>query len=345
MKIVRKIIDKTSFKNKLPENFDPKDRWLFDTHINTYIHEVKLYADKNVVFLPDHIVTKGLKIWRGEMTNHYLDQKMYVIKRGIKALLRGTIKLKGKYILVTDDWSWSYFHWTGDVLPKVYLVKDQLKDYTVLLPESFKNHQYILESLSLFNAKLHFFSPAKNLRIEELMIPSPVGSSGVFNYDVLKGLSRFIRTHEKVKQQNARSPERIYISRGKAKYRKILNEDELITLLVSLDFEIIYTEKLTLIQQVQLVSNCKWLISQHGAGLTNELYLSPGSNVLEIRHPEDHLNNCYYLMATALELNYHYFLGQADNKDPHYADVTVDLPSFLKCVQNFLAVDHHVQHS
>lgn len=336
MKIVKKILDKADYKNELPVNLKEKDRWLFQTHVNTYLHEIKIYSGKNVLLLPEHILMKKQKIWREELTNHYLKNKTYVIKRLIKAFLRGTIKLKGKYVLITDDWSASYFHWTADALQRLYLIKDEMKEYTLLIPEYFKKYSYITESLSMFNARVHFFPTDKNLRIEELLVPSPAGGSGIFNYEVIRGLSCYLKDHKKINEQQTPAYHKIYISRGKALKRKILNEEEVISILMQLNFEIVYMEDIGFIEQIKLLSNCKYLVSLHGAGLTNELFLPASANVLEIRHPKDHLNNCYYTLAAALNLKYHYFLGDATDDDPHSSDITIDPSSFQKSISQFL---------
>ena len=129
---------------------------------------------------------------------------------------------------------------------------------------------------------------------------------------------------------------KIYISRAKAPKRKILNEEEIISILVSLGFEIIYMEDLDFFSQVKLMSECKYLVSLHGAGLTNELYLPETAKVFEIRHPKDKLNNCYYLLATALSLKYYYFLGDSFEDDPHCANITIDIPSFSESITKYL---------
>ena len=57
----------------------------------------------------------------------------------------------------------------------------------------------------------------------------------------------------------------------------------------------------------------KYLISNHGAGLTNMLFMKAGGNVLELRHRGDKHNNCYFSLASTLRLNYYYQLCDSEN--------------------------------
>ena len=57
------------------------------------------------------------------------------------------------------------------------------------------------------------------------------------------------------------------------------------------------------------------------------LFMSPGANVLELRHATDRINNCYFTMASAMNLNYFYQSCEPANRDedPHSADLKVDV--------------------
>jgi capsular polysaccharide biosynthesis protein len=121
--------------------------------------------------------------------------------------------------------------------------------------------------------------------------------------------------------------ERIYISRRSAGRRKIGNEDELTQIFRKFDFRLIRAEELSFEEQVKLISRARYLVSNHGAGLTNMLFMRDGGSVLELRHVSDYINNCYFILASALDLKYYYQLCKAekDFADPHTADLIVDL--------------------
>jgi capsular polysaccharide biosynthesis protein len=92
------------------------------------------------------------------------------------------------------------------------------------------------------------------------------------------------------------------------------------------DFRIIRSENHSFAEQVRIASRARYLVSNHGAGLTNILFMSPDTNVLELRHVTDRVNNCYFTLASALNLNYFYQSCEpADrDEDPHTGDLKVD---------------------
>jgi hypothetical protein len=51
-----------------------------------------------------------------------------------------------------------------------------------------------------------------------------------------------------------------------------------------------------------------------------------GGSVLELRHQTDRTNNCFFTLASALDLNYFYQTCAPQNvkADPHEADLLID---------------------
>jgi hypothetical protein len=51
-----------------------------------------------------------------------------------------------------------------------------------------------------------------------------------------------------------------------------------------------------------------------------------GGSVLELRHQTDNINNCFFTLASALDLNYFYQTCAPQNvkADPHEADLLID---------------------
>ena len=119
---------------------------------------------------------------------------------------------------------------------------------------------------------------------------------------------------------------RVYISRQRAAKRTIVNEPEVIDVLLEFGFQIVCAEDLSLAEQIKMFSAAQHLVSNHGAGLTNMLFMSPGANMLELRHRTDGINNCYFTLASALQLNYFYQSCEPVNpaEDPHTAQLLVD---------------------
>src|SRR6185295_8017269 len=107
--------------------------------------------------------------------------------------------------------------------------------------------------------------------------------------------------------------------------RRVLNEAEVSGLLREYGFVTLYFEDYTFEKQVHLSSNATMLISIHGAGLTNMLFMKEKASVLEFRPKNDHTNLCYYALASALDLNYYYQFGEAgDPTQSIHDDLFID---------------------
>jgi hypothetical protein len=95
--------------------------------------------------------------------------------------------------------------------------------------------------------------------------------------------------------------------------RKVLNIDKVIKLIANMGFadmtwlssHILYFEKLTLSQQILIMEHTDILITPHGAGLINLMYMAPYSVVIEL------YNAMWYepwYQSTAIALDLHYFV-------------------------------------
>lgn len=92
--------------------------------------------------------------------------------------------------------------------------------------------------------------------------------------------------------ENAFKPEvpvqgakRIFVTRGEARRRRLLNEPQIIALLQKFDFEIVNPGTLDFLDQVRAFSNAEVIIGCHGAALTNLLFAPRGGCLIELRPP------------------------------------------------------------
>ena len=324
------LCPETTVSRQPPANLREPDVGLFRHEFEKTIPAARLIRVNNVRVSPEGILIKGGKILPESFAFPFLRDEWKtrsVVKLlGRNYLFRKVSDLQEEAVWITDAWSTGYFHWLADVLSKLYLIRDLARERIVLLPQAYSLFDFVRPSLAAFEIqKVQFMNAGEVVRCQKLLLPTPVAPSGHFRNEVIQGVRRQLLAHFGAGEPNANR--RIYISRARAPKRRISNEDEVLSVLQKLDFEIVYAEDLAFVEQVKLFSQARYLVSNHGAGLTNMLFLQDGGSVLELRHHTDRINHCYFTLASALNLNYFYQKCDplAPDEDAHTADLTVDV--------------------
>ena len=135
---------------------------------------------------------------------------------------------------------------------------------------------------------------------------------------------------------------KVYVSRKKAATRKVGNEDECIQILEEYGFKTICFEDYPFEQQARIALEAQYLVANHGAGLTNIIYMKAGGSVLELRKEDDKHNNCFFALASALQLKYFYQLCDSDDPDEdpntvNSANITVNCRLLRENIEQMLA--------
>ena len=129
---------------------------------------------------------------------------------------------------------------------------------------------------------------------------------------------------------------RLYISRSNATRRKIIGEDRIVELLGLLGFSIVHPENLSVAQQVKIFSGAEVVVSPHGAALTNTVFCSPGTRVLELFSPRT-TPPCYWILAAHCRLEYQCLVGESipsseDAANPAEADILLDIEKLKRAL-------------
>jgi capsular polysaccharide biosynthesis protein len=164
-----------------------------------------------------------------------------------------------------------------------------------------------------------------------LLIPSHTALSGHYNKTAISGVRELLLQC----YENFPSPiaaEKLYISRRKAKVRRLVNEGDVEAILAEYGFTTVCLEDYTFEEQVGIVSKARYMVSNHGAGLTNMMLLPSQANILELRKRGDGHNNCYFSLASCLRLRYFYQLcdPQDSSHDAYTADLRVQTESLRR---------------
>jgi len=227
---------------------------------------------------------------------------------------------------IVDDWSYGYFHWLADALTRLFTIKHLLGELVLLLPHRYAGLEFVRSSLEPFDVReVEYLREGEVVRCERLLVPTPTAPSGQYNEEVIRSVRDVLVGA--YGQAAGGGGERIYISRGKARKRRIVNEGAVVDTLREFGFGVVHAEEHSLAEQVRIASAAPCMVSNHGAGLTNMLFMRAGGSVLELRHRTDRINNCYFALASALGLDFFYQACDPENpgEDAHTANLLVDV--------------------
>ena len=166
--------------------------------------------------------------------------------------------------------------------------------------------RYQQQSLDFFGAGQRVVRVDSNFVAPKITFASPVARS----------MTRFsplvLEFYRNVRGAPDRARRRIYISRGKARLRRLLNEAELESALTQAGFEIVDTATMSFSEQVAMFQGAEFIIGPHGAGLANMLFCSPGAKVIEINHDNfEEGPTCYAALTDMFDLRYCLVIGKA----------------------------------
>jgi capsular polysaccharide biosynthesis protein len=221
--------------------------------------------------------------------------KNYWLRRGALSARSG--------LWVIDNYSPdNYHHWMLDCLPRLLAAEEEHPDErVVLLPRYYCRQPYIAFTLRIFPRieQIRWIDARTKTRVQRLaFVPRQTGH---------RLAAQLAEVAERLRDISGEpgSSRRLYFSRADASRRRARNEDELIPVLRSFDFEIVKVDPHRPWEQVQASAGADLMVGVHGAGLTNLMFMRPGGHLLELRHNrQDIFFDAYRPMAEMLGIVY-----------------------------------------
>lgn len=135
----------------------------------------------------------------------------------------------------------------------------------------------------------------------------------------------------------ARSPygERIYVTRKDAQggARQVLNERDVLNGLHKLGFKPVVLGDLSLAEQAAVFRDAKYIVSPHGAGLSNLIHCSPGTCVLEMQARDHYTKVFWSLGVISGSKRYDVLPCESSGSGPAYLrDITIDIDAMMRNV-------------
>lgn len=242
--------------------------------------------------------------------------------------IRPPVHLHGTTAVIATTLGAGYSHWLLEELPRLLALKPD--DCETLVAHA--AHSYNREAF-----RLHGFSgkilPAKreaHHSCEQLLVPS----LGQLTPSTVLALDEFTAP---LRLPSWLFGKRLYISREKAKRRRVANETELWTELAAHGFVKLHLEELTWAQQITAFRAAKIIVAPHGAGLANLVFCQSGTKVIELFN-RSYVSPLYWQLAALKGLDYRPLvsLGEeplAQKLEANRLDIEADLAQVRRALR------------
>ena len=254
-----------------------------------------------------------------------------------------------RFGFIHSPWTAGYYHWLTESLPRSLVLRETHPEVIPLLP-SRKYAPYVESLKAIGFDRIDFFPESKNAICSDCAFTDSPSRFATTNPALLARMKEIIFQNIR---QSADEPasEIVYVSRRKARGRRVVNEPELLANVADLGVREVAFEDLSFVEQVKLMAKTRLLIGIHGAGLTNLMFMPPGGSVIELlpkRHSIFDFNAsrfsfrhdaCYLRLASDMGISHHYLEGQAQNalwKKTHMANIVIDPRQFRQTVETAL---------
>lgn len=215
----------------------------------------------------------------------------------------------------------NYNHWLLDCLPKLTWVGEDGWQPDRLLVNW--RGRFVKDSLQALG-----WAPDRIVSLEEtgphvccerLLATSPISSS--FHSERVLKMVRALFEADPARE----GEKRLYLSRGDATGRRVLNEGEVIRALGRFGFESVRLGEVAMTDQARMFSEAGWVVGPHGAGFANTVFCGRGTRVLEF-FPPGYRSFDYWPLASTLGLRYARIECESVGAEPKMADLVVGVP-------------------
>ena len=205
-----------------------------------------------------------------------------------------------------------YFHWLFDVLPRFYLLRlagwdwRTIDGFVVNVRCGFQRESLAILGIDANKVIKGSSQDDLHLQADNLLVPSFPGTVAWMP----KWACQFLRnTFLDSECVQVKPNKRLYIRRNLSHSRHLINEEEVIHCLEDWGFEALHLERLSVREQASLFAQAEIVVAPHGSGLSNLVFCSSGTKVIEIFSPF-YVYPCFWLVSNLIELDYFYVLGE-----------------------------------
>lgn len=220
-------------------------------------------------------------------------------------------KITGKVALLSGLAGHVYYHWMFDIIPRWELLRQsgiEFKDIDWFVVNSLSKpfQKETLRLLGIDPNKIIESDRTSHIQATELIVPSFPGYLDWVPEGTIKFLRQAFLSQVSVAKT---SKQKIYVSRARAKNRQLINEEEVSEFLTQEGFTTVFLEEMSFLEQVAVFVNASTIVAPHGSGLTNLVFCSPNTKVVELFSP-NYLRTDYWMISQQLHLQHYYTVGK-----------------------------------
>jgi len=189
-------------------------------------------------------------------------------------------------VLTTPGARGNYFHWCLELLPKIHLLRsgglfNPTKDIFLINHDGADYQVQTLQLLGMPAQNIIRTYPGIKIAADELIVPSHSGRHEAVPRWAIQFLRKNFLQHKSSRSHH----KKLFLDRGTAKRRTILNQPEVKRYLSDRGYAIVDPATLPFQEQVSLFRGARSIVSCHGAGLANLSFVEPDTKLLEIFSP------------------------------------------------------------
>lgn len=207
--------------------------------------------------------------------------------------------VQGATAVIATTLGSGYGHWLLDELPRLLAFPREAAE-TVIAHATQPFSRLALEHRGWVGGAVLPVTRDAHFQCEQLVVPSVVGT---VVQPVRRALDRIGEFAAEFHAKRSAFGERIYLTRERARRRKVTNEPELWTELEQSGFVKVQLEELNWPEQINAFRHAKVVVAPHGAGLANLVFCQPGTRVVELFN-RSYVHGCFWRLAALQGLDY-----------------------------------------
>ncbi len=253
----------------------------FERVENSTYSDIVEYSVRNAHIGCYGYITKGLENLSAIMPSDY--SRLPLMSIGGNYIYRKNLRIQTPALSVVNSWYSNFYHFIYETLIKVFCLRDHLPETPIVFPsDKSKFHD---EWLSLLDIDNVIFISSKQVVKTPLAIScnnltDDMRQKGQILRDFKDWVIEKMKTKGLIIAGKEHYPEKLFINRSKARFRRIVNNDEVLPIVKAMGYTVIELEDYSLAEQINFFYHAQKIAGAHGAGFSHMAFTQ--ASVLDI---------------------------------------------------------------